>query len=683
MRTRAHLILVTAVALLAATSTATASPLDPSFGTGGITTVGQIGDADAGGGRDMLVQPDGKIVVGARVTGATSGQDFGLLRLNSDGTPDTTFGPGHDGTAAVSFTPGSDDFYRLARQNDGKIVLVGTSNDLADVAIARFNSNGTLDDTFDGDGRVEIPVATGHKDAIGVVVQSSGRIVIGGDYDTEGANGWDVFLLRVNSDGSPDDGTIDDSTDGDEFGTAGKVTNSVATDDGSEDYANDLAEQPSDGKLVLGGLSDMSGGSSDDFDFSVFRFTADGKVDNTTNSPTSAFGGGDGVVTTSLSTSSQPWDFVRSLAIQPDGKILAGGEAEAETRTDFALVRYKPDGSLDDSGAAPFSTDGKATTPMSSTEGADGIALQADGKVVAVGDDELPGTNSDIAVVRYDPLGALDPSFDFDGIVTTAIASGTGKDFGRAIAVVPGGILVTGSTVSGLVVARYLQEDVDSDGHADTADNCPNVTNPTQANTDGKGAADACNADGDGDEVDDAFDNCPAVANANQADTDKDGPGDACDSNTATAGDDTLTGTAAGETLCGLAGNDTLLGLGGNDTLFGDACGVRAKTLSAAATTGGNDKLDGGDGNDKLFGAGGNDTLKGGKGNDILNGGRGKDKLNGGKGKDRYRGGSGNDSINAKDGVREKVDCGKGKKDRATVDRKDKVKGCEKVKRKG
>jgi Ca2+-binding RTX toxin-like protein len=166
----------------------------------------------------------------------------------------------------------------------------------------------------------------------------------------------------------------------------------------------------------------------------------------------------------------------------------------------------------------------------------------------------------------------------------------------------------------------------------------------------------------------------------------------------ATNGNDTITGTATGETICGLLGNDVINALGGNDTVFGDNCGVKAK-LSRAAATGGNDtvnggtgndtiygaagadKLTGGDGNDTLFGGRGNDVLSGGKGNDALDGGKGNDKLTGGPGANKYSGGDGNDSINARNGKKETVNCGAGKKDSATVDKRDKVKGCEKVKR--
>jgi phospholipase C len=182
--------------------------------------------------------------------------------------------------------------------------------------------------------------------------------------------------------------------------------------------------------------------------------------------------------------------------------------------------------------------------------------------------------------------------------------------------------------------------------------------------------------DSDGDGVPDSFDACPGTSDLAAPRSPRNGcPASPPNPN------QTLNGTAGPDVLCGLAGNDVLNGLGGNDTLWGDACGAKKSLVAAAAATAGNDTLNGGNGNDKLYGAGGNDTLNGGNGNDKLTGGAGNDKLSGGSGTNSYSGGSGNDTINARNGKKETVDCGSGKKDVATVDKKDKVKGCEKVKR--
>jgi len=150
-----------------------------------------------------------------------------------------------------------------------------------------------------------------------------------------------------------------------------------------------------------------------------------------------------------------------------------------------------------------------------------------------------------------------------------------------------------------------------------------------------------------------------------------------------TAGADRMTGTSANDRIDGLAGNDTIRGLGGSDTLFGSGGrdtllgGTGADMLFGGT---GNDILDGGSDRDTLVGGAGNDTLRGGAGDDKLRGQGGNDTLDGGRGKDLLDGGSGRDAIAAADGQRDMVRCGPGR-DRARVDRFDRVSGCERVRR--
>lgn len=220
--------------------------------------------------------------------------------------------------------------------------------------------------------------------------------------------------------------------------------------------------------------------------------------------------------------------------------------------------------------------------------------------------------------------------------------------------------------------------------------------------------------DGDGDGVPDPSDACPGQAgpasnggcppapqpNANNEGGNPGGPTGPVDPGpiapTGTPAGDSLSGTATADSLCGLLGNDAITGLGGNDTIFGDACDKKGSHPGARDGNdnlnggdgddtvyggGGNDKLKGGAGKDKLLGGDGNDSLDGGAGKDSLDGGKGNDKLTGGKDVDKLTGGAGNDTINARDRKAETVNCGPGKKDKATVDKSDKVRGCETVKR--
>lgn len=262
-----------------------------------------------------------------------------------------------------------------------------------------------------------------------------------------------------------------------------------------------------------------------------------------------------------------------------------------------------------------------------------------------------------------------------------------------------------------LMINADIEPDDDADGFGDESqDNCSAKPNSDQANVDGDSQGDVCDDDNDNDGVPDVTDAFPrdagesadadgdGIGNNADPDDDNDGVPDATDAfpldptrssspppatnpppTAPTDGDDVLSGSPSVDLICGLFGNDTISGLAGDDTLFGDACDKKAK--ASAPLKDGNDKLIGGDGNDTLFGAGGNDTLRGGKGNDKLFGGAGDDKLDGGKGKNSYKAGAGNDAISARNGRKETVDCGPGKRDRATVDKNDRVKGCERVKR--
>jgi hypothetical protein len=240
--------------------------------------------------------------------------------------------------------------------------------------------------------------------------------------------------------------------------------------------------------------------------------------------------------------------------------------------------------------------------------------------------------------------------------------------------------------------------DDDNDGAPDASDNCPTLANPDQANADGAAdGGDACDADDDndgtpdleeiarggdpqrsdtdGDGSGDGVDNCLLTSNPSQADFDQDGRGDACDpplpgtcANLHTGTDlaETIKGTNAGDRIVALGGRDTVTGLAGADCLDGG---------------GESDRLSGGDGADVLVGRDGADKLTGDSGNDKLSGGSDGDTLKGGAGINTYSGGTGNDTIDSVNGNRETVDCGAGS-DKVTADAIDKLRHCEKVKRK-
>ena len=176
------LTLVTAIALgslLAATSgRANPGEFDPTFGGDGIviTPIGTGIDS----GRSMAIQTDGRIVVaGYAWTG--SGYGFAVARYNGNGSLDTTFDA--DGKVTTGFASGWSRGGTVALQSDGKIVVAGRSNNGSnnDFAVARYNSNGSLDTTFGTGGKVTTAVGSGHDSGRGMALQSDGRIVVAGN----------------------------------------------------------------------------------------------------------------------------------------------------------------------------------------------------------------------------------------------------------------------------------------------------------------------------------------------------------------------------------------------------------------------------------------------------------------------------------------------------------------------
>jgi uncharacterized delta-60 repeat protein len=330
--------------------------LDSSFGSSGtvVTTIGSGAIAT-----DLVVQADGKIVV-AGVATISSVTQFAVVRYNADGSLDSTFGTGGVVTTALGT---SDTASSLALQADGKIVVVGKATVTNHViALARYNTNGSLDTSFDTDGKVTTAIGTDDA-GNSLVIDGTGKITVAGQA-TIGTTD-EVALARYNSDGS-----LDTSFDSD-----GKVTTAVGT--GAAAYI--LRLQP-DGKLVAGGTANT--GSNQ---FLVARYNTDGSLD-------SSFGSG-GEALTSLGTS----DAIIGLVLQPDGKLVAAGQAHVGTLDEFGLARYNSDGSLDSS----FGSAGKVTTAVGAGDSAAiDLALQSDGSVVAAGTGYV-GSTRNFALARY------------------------------------------------------------------------------------------------------------------------------------------------------------------------------------------------------------------------------------------------------------------------------------------
>ncbi len=283
--------------------------------------------------------------------------------------------------------------------------------------------SGSLDTSFDGDGKVTTPIGSGDDVANAIAIQGDGKIVVAG-YSSNGTN-LDFTIVRYNT-----DGLLDTS-----FGSGGKVT----TDFGNDDAAYAMAIQ-GDGKIVVAGYS--SNGTN--LDFTIVRYNTDGSLDTSFD--------GDGKVTTDIGIGS--YDFANTIAIQGDGKIVVAGYSSNGSNNDFAIVRYNTDGSLDTS----FGSDGKVTTPIGSGDDeAYAIAIQGDGKIVVAGYSSN-GSNNDFAIVRYNADGSLDTSFGTGGKVTTDFGGDDAAAYAIAIQG-DGKIVVAGYSWNGsnndFAIARY------------------------------------------------------------------------------------------------------------------------------------------------------------------------------------------------------------------------------------
>jgi uncharacterized delta-60 repeat protein len=394
--------------------------LDPTFGTGGTVTT-LISKHTFG--RTAALQSDGKMVVaGDSYDG--SNYEFTLVRYNPDGTLDPTFGSA--GAVITPIGPGSDLGTALAIQPDGKLLLAGASPyTYLDFTLIRYNTDGTLDLSFNGSGIVKTSFA-GYFNVIpyAIALQQDGKIVLAGNANN--GNFMEFAVARYLPDGSLDPA----------FGANGKLTTSVY---GYDTYLTGMALR-SDGKVVVTGNSFGNSFNT----FTLIRYNNDGSLDNSLN--------GNGIVFSFTGHSPE----IYAMAIQPDNKILIAGNDFQGSSYGFMVARYNQDGTVD----AGFGSFGKTITAVGTSSNINALLIQPDGKILAAGsaNDDNNANKSDFAMARYLQDGTLDAAFNSGGIVTTDI--GSVNNFGQAIALQPDGkiILAGMSSYDGnykISVARY------------------------------------------------------------------------------------------------------------------------------------------------------------------------------------------------------------------------------------
>jgi uncharacterized delta-60 repeat protein len=322
----------------------------------------------------VAVQSDGKIVA----AGSSRGTAFLLARFNAGGSLDQTFGT--NGSVETTFGDQAAAGSGIVVQADGKIIVVGVSgagpySELNDFALARYNSDGSLDQSFGSGGTLKIHFPgegnTGSS-ATSAALQTDGKLVVGGYYKKNDRLPVEPIVARFNSNiqGSPLDPT---------FGTGGFVMTKMGLGDA---FAFGIAIQ-SNGRIVLAGYSV----TTQDHDFSLIGYTSKGTVD-------SSFGTR-GFVTTDFSGASD--DIAYAMTMQSDGKLIVAGKTGDYPENDFVVARYSSDGQLDQT----FAVGGKVVSDFSSIDQAYGIALQPNGRILLAGVSFANGANFDFTVAGY------------------------------------------------------------------------------------------------------------------------------------------------------------------------------------------------------------------------------------------------------------------------------------------
>lgn len=381
---------------------------------------------------EIAMQKDGKtIAVG------TLNFSFAVARLNTNGSIDRTFAANSNGIAIADFgADRGEEAFDVAVQPDGKVVVVGAtsystivgSQDKGNMAIARFNSNGTLDRSFDGNGMRTIDYHSiingwGGDAAYAVAIQPDGKILVGGSagHGNSLFDDDDFAVARMNPSGSMDGSFGDEGQMRFDMGFESEVVNSMALQ--------------SDGKIALGGTLGFDFGQGTSFQMGVGRLTSTGGMDK-------GFAGGAGLSTTRFVGVGN--SFVTKVVLGLNDSILAVGAAGG----DFAMARFTRTGQLDPTFGAAHS--GKVTTDFGATkEHARTAMITPDNQILVGG-----VTDGNFAIARYDYAGAIDTSFGTNGKVNTGFG-GTESVY-QLRTQADGKIVATGASGSKVMASRYL-----------------------------------------------------------------------------------------------------------------------------------------------------------------------------------------------------------------------------------
>ncbi|MFF1412052.1 calcium-binding protein [Streptomyces sp. NPDC058289] len=576
-------------------------------------------------GHDIAQQADGKLVVVGLGEGG-----FALARYDTHGSLDPGFGG--DGTVTSDFGGGAHSANAVAIQpSDGKIVVAGTTERFTEegsgccfFSVARYNTDGSLDTGFGDGGLVRVEEFGGSADGADVAVQPDGKIIAAGK-----PGGGGFALVRVDTNGN-----LDPSLGGD--GAVATAFRGIFPQEGSG-IGRGMALQPDGKVLTVGYVGDTA------FDIGVARYLPNGTLDTTFS--------GDGMVTADFGST----EFGNAVAVQPDGKIVAAGSGGAG----FAVLRYNADGSPD----TGFAVGGRTSVNVPGDGGiAYGMALQQNGKIVLAGraDDPNSAEANDFGLARLNPNGTVDTGFGGDGFAVTGCGD---FDEARGVLVQPDGKIVAAGYGAGFAfaVARYQG-----------GDGTPPPPPPSTADLSVTKSATATVSIGDRASyivtVSNSATSTATATGVTLSDT-LSGAGVTLTSATATQGTCTTTATQANCALGSLAPGasvtvtvtaeprttGTLTNTAGvtatqqdpvtsNNTALATTSVNNARGCTIIGTSGA-DTLNGGYYNDVICGLGGNDIIRASYGNDTVHGGYGNGNIDGGFGDDDLNGGPANDTL--------------------------------------
>jgi len=342
----------------------------------------------------IAIRSGGKIVVAGSTTAGAGAFDFAVARFTRSGNLDDSFA--ENGRTTTGFYGRSDQAFDVAIQPNGRIVVVGTTNAAGKrgFALARYRRSGALDDWFSRNGKASPDFA---RVAYGVGIQENGRIVVAG------VTKDDFALARFKRNGD-----LDDS-----FSGNGKTTLDFGRDDGATrvrrrdfDSANDVAIQPN-GRIVVAGTTHAYGRDY----IALARYRRNGRLDR------SFAGDGKRIVKFHGGATAE------GVAIQENGRTVTAGALSPG----FAVARLKEDGGLDPSFGREIYGAGRMGAGVGDYPAASDLAIQRNGRIVIVGrtDERSPWRPNDFALVRLKRNGQLDDSFSGNGTQATAFGPGS------------------------------------------------------------------------------------------------------------------------------------------------------------------------------------------------------------------------------------------------------------------